>query len=449
MSSQRAQTQLSKQLALNAPNIVAPPAPPIPNVMPNAPVQLTFPAYDTHYNTLSIPPRPANGQGSHHTYQNVTWSNLHPVLFQLEPYPNTVIPPDPPALMNPHIGQQEVGNIVSGQVQRLRYFSHLPRWIPHDVSGLLMELWVRLDPRVRMNDIIARINLPPGMSPPNPSTLHMRRTRFRDSIRTLIWLGGRPNPQSADIEIINGQTCEQILLNTSMIVDRVNSRMLKPVLDQNRVTLGYVDSGLPLDYFLVGFPGQVTIPSDRQIVAIELRKRLQTLAIVRGCGYAPESYKQLPIQSQPPWIHHDSAEGRQISELDNKSHREWMREMCLQYPGLTRDLVQRNTAGQTASATAHPVQPTTAHPPVAPPAPLPPTLAPATVTAVAPTLAPAPPTTTTSVPAARIITDIDHHLTGPNVGSAGSPVPPRHYGNGNGGVSYYVKDVHRQGRRQL
>jgi hypothetical protein len=228
--------------------------------------------------------------------------------------------------------------------------------------------------------------------------------------------------------MINRYTREQILLNTTMLVDLANRRLLKNVLDQNKVTLGYINSNLPGDFFLKGFSAPIPIPSDRLIITLELRKRMQKLALAKGIGNQAQAYNGLPIHDHPPWWHHGGGVDRQITELDNLTHRQWMLLQLQQHPGLDRLGVQR------ASPNHPPTQPgpVTLAPPAQP-----------VFRATGPTFNNPPPAP------ARHRHNIDPRLMGPNPGAGVLPVLPNHHANSNGGVSYYVEPQHRQGRRSL
>jgi hypothetical protein len=345
MASQFVQHQLAKQLHLNAANIVPQPPAPLPSIMLNPPRQPAYPAYfPINTNSVAhiaepIPFRPVHGQSSQHPYQTVSEANLHPVLFQMEPYPDQ-FPAHVPLLVNQQTGQVEYGN--RGVQHPLRYFHHLPRWIDPNVSGMLIETWLRLDPRAEMNDIVDRMNIGPGDNLPKMTTLAMRRLRFRETLGIPIFCSGRTQAAQAEIDYISTRSPEQFLLNTCMIVDLATGRLLKPVLDHDNTTVGYVDSELPLDYFLRGFNTMpIPIPSDRQIVMLELRKRLQTLALRLGYGNAPDNYHHLPQDCHPVWWHKRQDGNRVIHEIDGLTHREFMDKLFSQHPGLTKDGRQR------------------------------------------------------------------------------------------------------------
>jgi hypothetical protein len=326
--------------------------------------------------------------------------NLHPILFQIEPFPDLLRGVDVPLLINTVTGDVE----TSENGRPLRYFWHLPRWVAVNVSGALIELWLRLDPRLEMADILDRINAATTRVP-RPNAFNMRRIRFRESVNVPAFLTGRQLPSFPDVA--HTLTREQILLNTSMVVDLPNGRLLKPVLAHHR-TQGYVDSGLPLDCFVRGFPTPIPIPSDRQVVVLELRKRLQTLSRRRGYGSGAIDFSRLPPNLQPSWWHarNTAVQAEKIADIDGKTHDEFVRDLLRQYPGLMRTGVTRTPrAARTAAAPAPPAQqpgpllftPATAAPASAqrPPPPLP--FTPATT---APVQRPRPlaPTTTTAHP---------------------------------------------------
>ncbi|EXJ63128.1 hypothetical protein A1O7_03573 [Cladophialophora yegresii CBS 114405] len=433
MASQRVQTQLSKPLALNAENIVVSPPAPISNILPNPPNQPAFPTYSMDYRAgikvvrQAIPARPADGQGTHHTYHMATHSNLHPLLLQMEPAPNPFAGVIVPDLIDDATNQLVLGNDGTP----LRYFSHLPRWVEYDVSGMLIELWMRLDQRVEMRDILNRINAHPTKKLIGSSGYNMKRSRFREAIDVPPFTMGRQHPSSFEIDVINNQTREQLLLNTCMLVDIPNICMFKPVMASDRVIHGYVDSRLPLDYFLRGFPTPIPIPSDRQNIALQLRMRLQTLAIRRNLGDRPQTYKYLPENLKPTWWQKSpvSQGPLPIRQLDNLTHNEWIAQLCRQFPGMSRS----GTSRTSPSSPAHADQPALV------PMPSPVAFGPSAQQASRPQTPRAPPAPVAPQPA------IDQDLENPARPLAGE----WHERNSDDGISYYVEPAHRRPDRRI
>ncbi|KAK4938559.1 hypothetical protein LTR10_020990 [Elasticomyces elasticus] len=347
MASQRAQAQLNKQLVIDIAgttpaNVQAPPT------LLNRPAQPPFPAYRLGYNAAAnvtrvnqiIPPPPADRQGLPHPYDMLAEDNLHPALFQIEPIPNTLANVQIPLLVNQQTGQVETNS--TGRA--IRYFWHMPRWVAIDVSGMLMELWLRLDPRVEMRDILDRINTG-NRAMPGPNVFNMRRNRFRLSINVPSQNTGRQMPSAVEVEMLGLLTSQQILLNTSMLVDLHNNRLLQPVLANDRSTLGYVDAHLPIDHFLVAFPMPIPIPSNRQLITLQLRHRLQTLAMLRGLGNGAHAYQTLPINLQPGWWNERRQGGNvrvdRIVDIDNLTHEEFVQGLLAQYPAGAQQSARR------------------------------------------------------------------------------------------------------------
>ncbi|KAL6244541.1 hypothetical protein RBB50_008783 [Rhinocladiella similis] len=329
MASARAQAQLNKRVNLDIPGTIPSNAQVQPVVLTNHPPQPSFPAYNVGYNLhgrvqhvrQQVPPPPPPGRGSAHPYYMSTEANLHPILFQLEPAPSPVNNVDVPLLVNAQTGQVELG--PGPHSRPLRYFWHLPRWVDVDVLGHTMELWLRLDPRVRMADILDRINFIGNR--PNPNVFNMRRIRFRDAIHVPAFDTVRRDPGATEVEMIGRLTREQILLNTAMRVDLRNNRLLRPVLDNTRSTRGFVDSRLPIDYFIRAYQLPIPIPSDRQMTTLALRHRMQTLAVAQGHGNGATAYHDLHVNMVPPWWHRrTNAQPARIAAIDNLTHREWM-----------------------------------------------------------------------------------------------------------------------------
>ncbi|KIW26781.1 uncharacterized protein PV07_06589 [Cladophialophora immunda] len=423
MASTLAQSQLSKSLSVNAPGVVAPGPNTIPTTMSNPPPQQPFPDYALGYDptadvksiTQAVPPRPPNGQHSAHPFHMLSETNLHPILFQLQPYPSTLNGVVVPLLVNQATNQIELDN----KGRHLRYFSHLPRWIAHNVSGMFMELWLRLDPRVEVSDIMARVHLPPGTKMPQVNTFNMRRLRFREYLQAPPFSASRQYPTAMEVDLMAKKTREQLLLNTCMTVDVPNNRLLKPVLNNDKSVAGFVDSGLPIDYFLGGYAMPVPIPSDHQMVVLELRKRMQTLALRRGLGNGPEDYRQVPTALDPAWWLKGQARDVIISDVDNKTHDQWIAEMLEQYPGVTRPV------GHLSVPTLQ-VQP---QPPLSQPGVNAPQPATAGVAQPAPTAPMSP---------------VDPRFAGNGAAAlAAAPVSPQSFTNAEGCTSYYVEDVHR------
>lgn len=337
MASQRVQTQLSRALALNAAGVVAPPPPaitilPIPGSQPALPVYTMGYRAGTAAVQQHLPARPAGGRGTNHLLSGVVGvDNLHPLLFQSEPAPDGLAGVPVPVLVDTSTSQ-----VVTGaDGTPLRYFSHLPRWVEHNVSGMLIELWLRLDSRVEMRDIVNRINLPPGKNPSKTNTYTMRADRFREIVGVTSFRPSRQLPKAFEVAVFNDQSREQVLLNTCMIVDFPNQRMFKPVLTDKGLIKGYIDSRLPLDYFLRGFPTPIPLPSDRQQVVLALRHRLQTLGIHLNLGNQPQTYERLPPNLLPTWFHKgfEPENAPSIHQIDNFTHNKWIAELFKQYPG--------------------------------------------------------------------------------------------------------------------
>jgi hypothetical protein len=356
-----------------------------------------------------------------------THSNLHPVLFQMEPTPNQLSGVVVPDLVDEATNQLVLGNDGTA----LRYFSHLPRWVHHDVSGMLIELWMRLDPRVEMRDILNRINAHPTKKTIGPSGYNMKRSRFRETVDVPPFTTGRQHPGSFEIDVINNQTREQLLLNTCMLVDLPNNRMFKPVMASDRMILGYVDSRLPLDYFLRGFPVPIPIPSDRQNIALQLRARLQTLAIRCNLGNQPQNYKNLPENLKPAWWHKsaDPKDAVSIHQLDCLTHNEWITQLCRQYPGMTRSGTPRPT----------PHNPTHTAQPTPDPVPTPVTFVPGALQSLRPPALQAPPAPVAPPPNINQVLGTRDR----------PPVGEWHEWNSDGGISYYVELAHRHPGRRI
>lgn len=340
---QNAINQLSKVCDINTAGIIRPYPTRIPQTMANPPPQTNFPAYNMGYNinnppatiAQQIPPCPAGGASGAHPYQALSEQNLHPLLFQIEPYPQTEAPV--PKLVDSQTNQPVFGRDATRQ---LRFFSFLPRWIDVNVNGELMESWFRLDTRLQLSDITDRVNVPAAQKIPNPNAFNMRRNRFRTLIFVPPFIPGRNRPSRGDVELIGSLAKEQILLNTAMMVDLRNERLLKPIIRSGQLT-GYVDANLSIDHYISGFPGPVLVPSNRQFVTSSLRRRLQHLAFLKGLGNLATNYLQLVDADLPTWWVGSGALPRLITEIDGVTHGAFVDDLLGQLPGAAQAGVQQ------------------------------------------------------------------------------------------------------------
>lgn len=294
-------------------------------------------------------PAPVHDQFAHtsaHIYQHFSVVDLPPILFRMEAARDKFVDATgrdiPVPMLHNYTTRQP---IVTARGAQLRYFSFLPRYISSDVPGWLLEFWFRLDYRLEMNDIRMRIEVDPTGKVPSGNALNMRRVRFRENINANSWVPSREWPAKGDIQRLDSLTTEQICLNTTMIVDVPNQRLLKPIFAPDNVHCApplagsnqqqqYVVSGLPLDYFLYDPVEQ--IPSRQMRARIVLRRRLQSLALIRGLqeGWEPTStaYLRLNKSDDPSWWHDKAKDnknradpdGRAVTELDGLTHREFM-----------------------------------------------------------------------------------------------------------------------------
>jgi hypothetical protein len=341
----KALAQLGKRLDIDGPGLIPPYATRFSAPMANPPQQTIFPAYNMGYNPNNppaaiaqpIPAAPPGGASSTHDYQALSEQNLHPLLFQIEPDPQVYGYGPVPLLFDAQTNQPVFGRDPTRQ---LRFFSFLPRWINVNIHGELMELWFRLDPRLQLSDIGDRINVPTTQKIPNLNSFNMRRIRFRSLIGVPPFLPGRNKPVKGDVEWIGLMAKQQILLNTAMMIDLVNERLLKPIIRSGQIA-SYVDTGLPLDYFITGFPRPINIPSDRQLVILRLRRRLQHLATLQGLGNLTTNYLQLVDADLPSWWVRRGPPPRAINEIDGATHDRFVDDLVRQFPGTARTGVQR------------------------------------------------------------------------------------------------------------
>ncbi|KAK5096578.1 hypothetical protein LTS08_007451 [Lithohypha guttulata] len=266
--------------------------------------------------------------------------DLPPLMFRLEPHHDNFRDENGNDHPVPDLYDQETRRPVkNGRGAHLRYFSFLPRYIAYGVNGSLLDFWFKLDPRLEMNDILMRMEPSVHFVPGKIATkgkvrnaLRMRRDRnFRDRIGLARWGDSRLYPGEGDVKALDKLDSLQICLNTTMIVDMPGRRLLKPsFLDKAcRHFRGYIDSGLPLHYFLQDAPDSA-VPSRKMLATLELRARMQHLAVLKGVGGTLEDnwiYLN-KIEDWPPWWNDKAkgtkqAEGRKIHEIDNLTHKEW------------------------------------------------------------------------------------------------------------------------------
>ena len=268
---------------------------------------IQFPPYDAlaaatdrnnHFAT--IPRQPTLDTTSQHPYEHVSEVNLHPLHFQLEP------PPDRlqglnfvPLLYNAATNLVEV---APNRQTPLRHFSFLPRWIERNVPKVLLELWFRLDPRLQPSDIVHRMRLNNVGQAVSTNSLNTKRMRMRELLNVPGWHRSHQFPTAPELAPLNDLSADQLRLNTAMFVDLQNNRLLQPVIQRRRM-IGYIDSGLPVDYFIRSADGQLfAAPGPPMTAALVLRHRLQTLALIRDPGNnAPHNYMKLDKKDKPSW----------------------------------------------------------------------------------------------------------------------------------------------------
>lgn len=290
-------------------------------------------------------PLPAPNQAwitSRHIYtDDFSGEDLPNIMFRLEPYrddfkmPNGDEIPVPMLFARDANGQRR--RVRNARGAELRYFAFLPRYIANDVDGALLDLWSRLDPRLEMNDILMRMESNwsnwSGLkreSGPKRNALRMDRDRtFRDVVGLSHWGDSRLWPSKAQCKVVDKLDPYQICLNTTMIVDLVGQRLLKPVYDKEITTrTGYMDSGLLLDHFLQDTPNSM-VPSLRMMATLGIRARLQELTFLLGRGTGVRTYLGLDEADEPVWWNdkkagRKQAVGREIDEIDGLSHEEYM-----------------------------------------------------------------------------------------------------------------------------
>lgn len=320
--------QLSKSLLIHIPGISA--FPQMPRTVLRSPNQLAIPAYNVGYDIryppsnvrVAIEARPLNGSASH-TYSMVSEDNLPSILFQIQPYVSPLHGVPVPVLRNDTTGQLEKGRWG----QPLRFFSFLPRWIDIEISGLLLEFWHRLDPRLHPTDIRDRMNIQPGGTMPSNLTLRLRRKWLLHSLGTPSWELGDILPLESELLIVGNLTREQVLLNTSMVMDLEGNRLLKPFRPVDRATQ-CMESGLSIDHFLQGFDDaeKIPIPANQHVLQLKLHQRLQNLAKLLGYPSHPFNYVLLPHHFQPLWwnVPRGVVPSRQIDHIDSLTHEQFV-----------------------------------------------------------------------------------------------------------------------------
>ena len=233
-----------------------------------------------------------------HPYKSyLAWDNPPVNLFQLEPDHDDPLKRVPV----PSLCDENGDPCISPRYKdkELRYFSFLPFRIPHNIDSLTLEFWCRLDIRLEPSDILERMIETVKFRAVKSNALSMRRQRLRKAANARARHGGRVTPTSVELEGLHFISSKQLLLNTSMVVHHNTlwiPRLKEEGMSVGSIIIDYIDSGLPVSYFLENMPH---IPSPRISMAICLRKRLQQIAIHRGFGSESINWLQLGKEDQP------------------------------------------------------------------------------------------------------------------------------------------------------
>jgi len=180
-----------------------------------------------------------------------------------------------------------------------------------------------------MNDILMRIESGGGhaISGVNArNNFQMRRQRFRERISMISWNDSRSWPVKRDVDLIGDYTPQQICLNTTMVVDVLNARLLKPLYSSDDCSehLGYIDSGLSLNFHLSHLV--TTAPTKRMLATIALRQKVQEVAVGLGLGNQPDNWKVMDRANEPRWWSAGQHKPADIprNDLHGESWMEWM-----------------------------------------------------------------------------------------------------------------------------
>ena len=87
-------------------------------------------------------------------------------------------------------------------------------YLPHHIHGGLIELWSRLDNRLKLKDLSDRMEARHDL--PSHGLLSDRHTRFRDDHGILNWSSTK-YPTQTEVKIFQSLSREQILMNTTMV----------------------------------------------------------------------------------------------------------------------------------------------------------------------------------------------------------------------------------------
>ena len=91
-------------------------------------------------------------------------------------------------------------------------------YLPHDVHGGLIELWSRLDNRLKLKDLLSRMEGRHTISSPKLlKLLSDHRTRFCNDHGILNWSSAKKSPSETDVKFLRKLNREQILMNTTMV----------------------------------------------------------------------------------------------------------------------------------------------------------------------------------------------------------------------------------------
>ncbi|PGH08598.1 hypothetical protein GX51_01118 [Blastomyces parvus] len=217
--------------------------------------------------------------------QNYSDENLPPLLFQLDPPTAPPTTPIPPLVEN----GQEVKD-CSGEV--IRDYPFLPRYISSEPLAWQLEYWMRLDSRLRYQDIKARMTVAKANLPSNNS-LNMRRKReARTPLGLSCWTVRRETIARTEIELVEKLSREQVQLNTTMDVEYsdkpADGGAAVPIRLRARNLVGTPPACYPWDMFLVNH--RFHVPSTRLAEALALHEQL--LEMVANSNV--NSWRELP-----------------------------------------------------------------------------------------------------------------------------------------------------------
>ena len=113
-------------------------------------------------------------------------------------------------------------------------------YLPHNLHGVYIELWSRLDPRLKIKDLMDRMEGLQGR--PSLKGLSDRHSKARYALHIPLW-SSTQFPSVMEVKLLQHYNRTQILMNTSMVRDSLAAVLSSdPLLTLDRSSRGESDS---------------------------------------------------------------------------------------------------------------------------------------------------------------------------------------------------------------